>query len=529
MSFHGTSVVAGFWANRGNGATWRATEPATGRELEPAFEEAGLVEITAAVASAEAAAEGFAAATPGARADLLEAIAEEIEKLGEPLLERCRSESGLPASRIAGERGRTCAQLRTFAAIVREGSWVDARIDTAIPDRQPAPRPELRRMLRAIGPVAVFGASNFPLAFSVAGGDTAAALAAGCPVVVKAHPAHPGTSELVAEAIVAALARCGLDPRIFSMVHGGAKVGLDLVKQPGLRAVGFTGSTRAGRALMDAAASRPVPIPVFAEMSSVNPLIVTAGALAQRSEAISEGLVNSFTLGTGQFCTKPGIVFIPDGPAGVGFAGSVGSRTVAAQPGLFLTPGIRTNFASGLSTLGTIPNVNLKRGAIDSGPGLSGRAAVAITDAATFLKEPRLADEVFGPVALLVRVRSTDELLACLKSMPGQLTATIHATDGEADEVRRLAAALASLVGRIIFNGFPTGVEVAPAMTHGGPYPASSDSRFTSVGTAAILRFARPVTYQGFPEALLPDALRNANPLEIMRTLEGRLTREPLR
>jgi NADP-dependent aldehyde dehydrogenase len=405
---------------------------------------------------------------------------------------------------------------------------VDARIDTALPDRQPIPRPDLRRMLVPIGPVVVFGASNFPLAFSVAGGDTASALAAGCPVIVKAHPAHPGTSELVASAIVRAITACGLPDATFSMLHGGVELSHALVRHPLTRAVGFTGSHTAGRALFDTAAARPEPIPVFAEMSSVNPVFLLPGALRERGAQIAEGLKNSVTMGVGQFCTKPGIVFATGGPELQSFAAELAKKIEAAAPGTMLHAGICKHFQEGTDSLAKVPGVTpLATSDAEPDPARTqGGAAVFATDLENFLQRPLLHEEVFGPVALIVDVPEALALSRAASALTGQLTATVHATPEDIAAHADLFAILERKAGRLLINGFPTGVEVAPAMNHGGPYPATTDARFTSVGTAAIERFARPVCWQNFPASALPVELQNANPRGLMRLVNGKLTRE---
>ncbi len=526
---HGKSLIAGQPTDAGS-TTCRARNPATGAELEPEFREATAGEAARAVDAAADAFAEYGARPPEERARFLEAIAAEIEALGETLIERTMSETGLPAARIAGERARTCGQLRLFAELVREGSWVDARIDTALPERQPAPRPDIRRMLKPIGPVVVFGASNFPLAFSTAGGDTASALAAGCPVVVKAHPAHPGSGELVAGAIAHAAAQCGVPPGVFSFVHGGAAIGVALVQHPATAAVGFTGSHAAGRALFDAANSRQKPIPMFAEMSSVNPVFVLPHALAERGEAIAQGLLASFTLGVGQFCTKPGLVFALRGAAMDTFVDKLAGAVQQAASGTMLTTGIRAAFERARADVRAVEGV---RGVSSSTAASAAGAtpalpSVALTSAARFLAEPSLAHEVFGPFVLVIGCDDADEMLACAKALDGQLTATLHGTEADLAAAGALLEAVESRAGRVIVNGFPTGVEVSPAMHHGGPYPATTDVRFTSVGTAAILRFARPVCYQGFPDALLPAELKNANPRNLLRTVNGAPTRDRL-
>ncbi len=481
------------------------------------FPDTTPADLAAACAAAAAAFPLYAALAPAARAAFLEKIADELLALGDPLLETAGRETNLPRARLEGERARTCGQLRLFAALVREGSWVDARIDPALPDRKPLPRPDLRRMLRPLGPVAVFGASNFPLAFSVAGGDTASALAAGNPVVVKAHPAHPATSALAGAAVTRAVAACGLPAGTFALVHGaGPDVGLALVRAPEIAAVGFTGSQRAGRALFDAAAARPSPIPVFAEMSSANPVFVLPGALRERGAALAEGLAGSFTLGVGQFCTKPGLVVGVASPEWDAFGAALAARARAVPAAPMLHPGIAENFARGVAAVS----------AVEWLAGAPGPAYVARTDAATFLATPALAHEVFGPFTLLITARDAAELRSLAAALEGQLTATLHGTPEDLAAAADLAALLAHKAGRVLCNGFPTGVEVAPAMQHGGPYPATTDTRFTSVGTAAIFRFARPVCYQNFPDALLPAALQNANPLGLLRLVDGQPTRD---
>ncbi len=485
---------------------------------------ASLNDVQAAMTAAAAAAEPLAHTTGQARAAFLEHIADEIMGLGDTLIERAHAETALPAARLTGERARSVNQLKMFAAAARDGSWVDARIDRALPDRQPLPRPDLRRMKRPLGPVVVFGSSNFPLAFSVAGGDTASALCTGNPVVVKAHRAHPGTSELVAGAIQRAVAACGLPAGTFSMLHGeGSVIGIALVKHPATRAVGFTGSRAAGRALCDAAAARPDPIPVFAEMSSLNPVFLLPGALADRSGEIAKGFVASMTLGVGQFCTKPGLVFGVAGALLDAFAASVAEAVAATPPASMLTTDIRNAFEHGRDSLGAEAGATVVARAASAIDAAQTQAAAIVmeTDAATFLARPQLAEEVFGPFSLVVKAESTAQLEALARRLEGQLTATIHATTEDLSTASDLLASLATKAGRLIVNGWPTGVEVCHAMQHGGPWPATSDARFTSVGTAALERFIRPVCYQDVPQSLLPDALKDGNPLGIMRMVEG--------
>jgi NADP-dependent aldehyde dehydrogenase len=530
MSLHGKSIIAGKPAET-SGRAFRAISPLDSSELEPAFHESPPEDVNRALSLAEEAFATYRHVGAEARAAFLERIAEEILALGEALPERANLETGLPLDRLSGERARTVGQLRLFAEVIREGSWVDARIDPALPDRKPLPRPDLRRMLLPLGPVVVFGSSNFPLAFSVAGGDTASALAAGNPVIVKAHRAHPGTSEMVAGAIVRAAEKCGLPHGVFTMLHGaGSEIGIALVKHPFTRAAGFTGSRVAGRALFDAAAARPDPIPVFAEMSSLNPLFILPGALRERGAQIAEGLKNSVTLGVGQFCTKPGLIFGLGGTEFESFAETFSEAIRNSRPATMLHPGICRSFHDGLAAMHKVPGV-VAMAASDVEPQSElthGEPTVFGTDAENFLRHTELHEEVFGPYTLLVDARTYTDLLRVAHRLEGQLTATIHGTPEDLANATDLVAILERKAGRLIMNSFPTGVEVAPAMNHGGPYPATTDERFTSVGTAAIQRFARPVCYQAFPENALPPELQSANPRVIMRQVNGKLTREPL-
>lgn len=529
MTLHGKSIIAGGTGQAG-GKTFRGVNPATSHPLEPEFHEASAAEVERAMSAAAEAFTNYRSSPGAERAQLLEAIATEIESMGDTLLQRANAETGLPLPRITGERARTCAQLRLFAQLAREGSWVDARIDPAMPDRSPLPRPDLRRMLIPLGPVVVFGSSNFPLAFSVAGGDTASALAAGCTVIVKAHRAHPGTSELVAKAVTRAVAACGLPPGIFSLIHGGgATTGIAMVKHPATAAVGFTGSHTAGRALFDAAASRPHPIPVFAEMSSINPVFLLPEAVRVRGGAIAQGLMGSVTLGVGQFCTKPGLVFVQQGRDTETFLEKLADAVRTAPCGTMLTSGIRDSFVESRGKITAIAGVTtLASGTAADATLTQAETSVARTTAEKFLAEPTLATEAFGPFTLVVVAENAGELAACAAALEGQLTATVHGTASDLAGARALIATLEQKVGRIVVNGFPTGVEVCPAMNHGGPYPATTDVRFTSVGTAAIFRFARPICYQALADDLLPPALQNANPLGLVRLVNGAPTRDPL-
>jgi alpha-ketoglutaric semialdehyde dehydrogenase len=530
MILHGRSIIAGQLASNG-ARTFQPIAPAGGEKLAPPFHECSIADVDRALHEAEEAFGSFRRSTAAARAALLDRIADEIVALGDALLERCHRETGLPLDRLTGERARTCGQLKLFASVVREGSWCDARIDTALPDRAPIAKPDLRRVLLPIGPVIVFGSSNFPLAFSVAGGDTASALAAGCPVVVKAHRAHPGTSEMVAGAVASAVEASGLPPGVFSMLHGaGAEIGIALVRHPLARGAGFTGSRVAGRALFDAAAARPDPIPVFAEMSSLNPLLVLPGALRERGGKIAEGLRGSVTLGVGQFCTKPGLVFGIGGAEFEKFAEDFGRLMAAAMPATMLHPGICHAFHEGIAAFEKIPGVvRVAESDADADRARTqGEPTVFATDAENFAARPELHEEIFGPFTLLVSAKNAGDLAAALRSLEGQLTATLHGTAMDLAEYADLLRLLERKAGRLVINGFPTGVEVCPSMHHGGPYPATTDERFTSVGTAAIQRWARPVCYQNFPPDALPPELIDGNPRAIMRMVNGSLTRDPV-
>ena len=530
MPLHGKSLLNGTPTTT-RARTFRAASPLDSRELDPVFHESPLADVDHALSLAEDAFGTYRCTTAAQRAAFLECIAEKILALGDDLLQRAHLETGLPLDRLTGERGRTVGQLRLFAEIVREGSWADARIDTALPDRKPLPRVDLRRMLVPLGPVVVFGSSNFPLAFSVAGGDTASALAAGNPVIVKAHRAHPGTSEMVASAIASAVEASGLPGGVFSMLHGaGAEIGIALVRHPLTRAAGFTGSRTAGRALFDAACARPDPIPVFAEMSSLNPIFILPGALRERTPQLVEGLKNSVTMGVGQFCTKPGLVFGLGGSDFEKFAEAFGTAITSATPATMLTSGICRSYHRGLEAMDKVPGI-VTLALSDTAPAAEkthGEPAVYATDAATFLGRPELHEEVFGPYTMLVDAPTFTDLLQIAHRLEGQLTATLHGTAEDLAIAEDLIAILERKAGRLIVNGFPTGVEVCPAMNHGGPYPATTDERFTSVGTAAILRFARPVCYQNFPASALPPELADANPSGLMRLVNGQLTRAPL-
>ncbi|MBK4721006.1 aldehyde dehydrogenase (NADP(+)) [Azospirillum sp. YIM DDC1] len=519
-------MLIGVESHRGRNGEIRAIDPSTGAALDPAFGGGGAAEVDRACQLAWDAFDRFRETAPEDRAVFLEAVARNILDLGDELIVRAVAESGLPRARLEGERGRTVGQLRLFAAVVREGSWIGARIDPALPERAPLPRPDLRQRRIPLGPVAVFGASNFPLAFSVAGGDTASAFAAGCPVVVKAHSAHPGTSELVGRAVQAAVAECGLPEGVFSLIFGaGTSVGTALVADPRIKAVGFTGSRRGGVALMEVAAKRPEPIPVYAEMSSINPAFLLPAALAARAEALGRGFVASLTLGAGQFCTNPGILLAVDGPDLDRFVAAAVEALGGSAAPTMLTPGIHAAFDAGVAALADNALVaTLARGLDGDGPNQC-RAALFATTADAFLDDPSLREEVFGSASLLIRCPDLESLRAVAERLDGQLTATLQMDAADAGAAAALLPTLERKAGRILANGWPTGVEVCHAMVHGGPFPATSDSRTTSVGTAAIERFLRPVCYQDIPAGLLPESLRDGNPLGLWRRVDGALGR----
>ncbi|RPJ00351.1 MAG: aldehyde dehydrogenase (NADP(+)) [Chloroflexi bacterium] len=526
----GQNLIAGQWSAQGDD-TFFSVNPRTRAENPIRFFDATTEEIDQAVRSAAQAFVTLRQSSAETLARFLDTTADEIEKLGSALIETADAETALGAPRLESERGRTTAQLRLFARLLREGSYVEAIIDTAQPDRKPAPRPDIRRMLIPLGPVGVFGASNFPLAFGAAGGDTASAFAAGCPVIVKAHPGHPGTSELVARAIQMAGERCDFPPGFFSMVQGSSvNVGQTLVTHPQLEAVGFTGSLRGGRALFDAAAQRPRPIPVYAEMGSVNPIVITPNALKARGEAIAEGLVNSVTLGTGQFCTKPGLVFVVDDAESRSLIGHVSGLMDQRQPGVLLNQAVLTHLSDQVEKTLASGSVT-QRTAAASIPSESFcfPNTVLQTTSESFIRDESLQAEHFGPVTLFVMCPTLDDLVAAVDALHANLTAAVHAEDEDLTLAGALFSRLREKVGRLIWNGFPTGVEVVYAMQHGGPYPATTAPHTTSVGLTAIKRFMRPVAFQNMPDALLPDALKDANPLHIWRMVDHKLTRDPIR
>lgn len=519
----GRSLI-GFREGTGSGEPLYARDPKTGQRLQPAFIPATEEEVDGAVQLAANAFKTYNRKTGRERGAFLRKIAEKIEAISGDIVERAAQETALPVARLQSETARTCNQLRLFAQVAEEGSWVNARIDHAEPDRKPLPKPEIRSLMRPLGPVVVFGASNFPLAFSVAGGDTASALAAGNTVVVKAHAAHPGTGELVGRALQEAARECGMPEGVFSLLFGhGSQIGTALMKHALIRAGGFTGSRAAGRVLMDVAASRPEPIPFYAEMSSTNPVFILPGALRERGQAIASGLHASFTLGAGQFCTKPGLVFLENGTEADRFTSKLGELVTGTPHFHLLTEVIHSSYGSAITKRKAESAVRLLAEKKPSGAeGFCAHPAVFETDAASFVGSS-LDAEIFGPTTLLVRHSNRDQVLEIARSLEGHLTATIHGTEQDLRDFADLIAILETKVGRLIFNGFPTGVEVTHAMVHGGPYPSTSDGRSTSVGSQAIFRFTRLVCYQGFPDSALPEELKEANPLGIWRMVDGNM------
>ncbi|RKP43420.1 aldehyde dehydrogenase (NADP(+)) [Trinickia fusca] len=525
MQITGDMLIGGT-AVRGTAGTLRAFDPARNSDIEPAFGAGDAGDVERACRLAHEAFDPFRTAPLETRARLLEAIGERILALGDALIERAHAESALPKGRLEGERARTINQLKLFATLVREGRWLDATLDSAQPERKPLPRPDLRLQKIPVGPVAVFGASNFPLAFSVAGGDTASALAAGCPVVVKAHPAHLGTSELVGRAIQQAVAECGLPAGVFALVVGaGNAIGEALVGHPVIKAVGFTGSRGGGIALMNIAARRREPIPVYAEMSSINPCFVMPGALATRAEAIANGFVESLTLGVGQFCTNPGLVVVLEGPHLQMFVDTAAKALEKKGAQTMLTAGIASAYRSGVAQRAATNGVKRVGEGTASEAQHAALPSLFTTTQRQFLAEPVLEDEIFGPTSLIVTCANVDEMIKLAEHLEGQLTATLHIEREDYALTRKLLPTLERKAGRILANGFSTGVEVAHAMVHGGPFPATSDPRTTSVGALAIERFLRPVCYQDLPADLLPDAVQDANPLGLWRLRDGSLER----
>ena len=508
---------------------FRTFDPKLNLETPWEFIEATEHEIDRAVTLAWEAFNEFQDISGKQKAQFLRAIATNIEALGDDLIDAYCQETGLPEGRAKGERGRTCFQLRTFADLVEEGSWVNATIDTALPNREPMPKPDLRKMSIPIGPIAVFGASNFPLAYSTAGGDTASALASGCPVVVKSHPMHAGTGELVASAIVKAVKEHGMPNGVFSNLNSsGIEVGQQLVKHPKIKGVGFTGSIPGGRALFDMASKRDEPIPVFAEMGSINPVVLLPNELEQKGKEWAKTYASSITLGTGQFCTNPGLIFGIEGEHLNGFIQTLSEEIIKIEPSCMLNPGIISRYESNKEKMLSEPNVSVSADFEGSIAVNHARQAVVTVDGTNFLENPRLHQEVFGPFSMVVGCKNEIELQKIIAGLEGQLTGTIISEENEIGSFKGVINAMQNRVGRLIFNGVPTGVEVCPAMQHGGPYPASTDSRFGAVGIHAIQRWVRPISYQSWPKNLLPNELKDNNPLNIERMVNGKTTKEAI-
>ena len=525
----GQNIVAGQVVANG-AATFEAVNPATGKNTQYTFHEATLASVDEAVTAAAEAFEFLRHTSTEERAKLLDAIAAEIEALGDDLLETANEETALGLPRLTGERGRTTGQLRAFANLLREGSYIDAIIDTAQPDRQPAPRPDIRRMSFPIGAVAVFTPNNFPFAFGVPGGDTASALAAGCPVIVKGHPSHPATNELFANAINRAIEKTNFPAGTFSLIQGASiEVGQHLVKHPDLRAVAFTGSFKGGRAIFDTAAQRPHPIPVYAEMGSINPVVLLPDAIKQGGETLAENLVGSITLGSGQFCTNPGLIFVLDNDDSRTFIETVSQKMNAKPAGTLLNRGVKKHLQVNVAATMGKESVQVKTGGKPiEDERICYQNTVMQTSAQAFIQDHDLQREHFGPVTLFVLCESLDEMKEAFHTIEGNLTATIHATDNELKTAAKLFDILREKAGRLLLNGFPTGVEVVHAMVHGGPYPATTAPGTTSVGMTAIRRFLRPVAFQNMPDAILPDALKDANPLNIWRIVDNVHTKDAI-
>ncbi|MFK5890359.1 MAG: aldehyde dehydrogenase (NADP(+)) [Flavobacteriaceae bacterium] len=519
----------GFTQSAKGNITFKTFNPQKNSENDSLFYKATSQEINDACFLATEAFKTFKKTSGSQKAAFLNAIADEILALDDKLIKTYRSESGLPEGRAQGERGRTVFQLRSFANLVTEGSWVDASIDTAIPDRKPLPKVDLRKILVPLGPVVVFGASNFPLAYSTAGGDTAAAFAAGCPVIVKSHPMHAGTGELIAQAITKAAKRTGMPDGVFSNLNSsGIEVGVQLVKHPQVKAIGFTGSVGGGRTLYNLAAQRPEPIPVFAEMGSVNPVILMPKAAQSQAEKWGTTLAKSITLGSGQFCTNPGLILGIKGVDLNHFITTLANEIVKIEPSCMLHPNIIGAFEDKKESALSQKGVKKVTGFSNSVSPNYGRQIVTTVEGETFLNNPTLHQEVFGPFSMVVQCEDLRQLETLISQLEGQLTGSLLADNTELLAHNSLVEALQNRVGRLIFNGVPTGVEVCPSMQHGGPYPASTDSRFTAVGIHSIKRWVRPVTFQNWPDEALPDALKNENPLGILRTLNGEISRDKI-
>ncbi|WP_408698184.1 aldehyde dehydrogenase (NADP(+)) [Acinetobacter baumannii] len=522
-------MLIGYKSVFGRNGVQHAFNPITNTEIiEPQFGLGGTIEVEQAASLAAAAFDVYRDIPLTQRAVFLETIADEIIHLGDTLIERAHAETGLPIARLQGERTRTVGQLHLFAQVVRDGRFLSATIDTAIPQRQPLPRSDIRLSKVPLGPVVVFGASNFPLAFSVAGGDTASALAAGNSVIVKAHSAHLGTSELVGRAIQKAAQKTGMPEGVFSLLIGaGNEIGKALVAHPAIKAVGFTGSRQGGLSIQRIANERHEPIPVYAEMSSINPVFLLPLALSNRAEAIGQAFIDSLTLGAGQFCTNPGLILAIDGPDLQRFIKAVSVAVKKKSAQTMLTRGIHKTYQTAISQINSISEVKqIASGLEKNGQNNAAQAFLYLTDAQKFLQQPALQSEIFGPAAIIIKVKDLNEMIQVAEYIEGQLTATLQLDLADHENARKLIPILERKVGRILVNGFPTGVEVCHAMVHGGPFPSTSNAMHTSVGSSAIERFLRPVCYQDFPDSLLPKALQNNNPLGFWRLINGEITKQ---
>ena len=528
MKITGEQIIGYSYSKQGKNSFY-GINPVTDKKLQTVFYDATSDEIDMAVRFADKAFRIYKKKTSFEKAKYLDKIADEIMALDDELIHLCIEETALTEDRLISERSRTVNQLKLFAELIREGSWVDARIDTAIADRKPSPKPDIRQMQIPLGPIAIFGSSNFPLAFSVAGGDTASALAAGCTVIVKANPAHPGTSEIVGRAIIKAAYETNMPEGIFSLLQGKSpEVGMNIVNHPLIKAISFTGSYNAGKAIYDAAVKRPEPIPVYAEMGSTNPVFLLPNALKKNSKTIAQELINSFTLGVGQFCTNPGIVIIIKSKESDEFTNILKEKLSNVPPGTMLTKKIKETFEKGIDRLSKINDVHIIAKGKESKNHNESTAYVLQSNVKTLMKNPQLAMEVFGPSTVIINAENENELLKLAKNLKGHLTSSIICTSDDLQKYYELIEILKDKVGRLIINGFPTGVEVCHSMHHGGPFPATTNISFTSVGTASIKRFVRPLCFQNFPQLLLPDELKNKNPLNIWRLVNDKFTKDKI-
>jgi NADP-dependent aldehyde dehydrogenase len=525
MNITGKNFI-GYTISAAGTNSFQTVNPATGQSLPGQFYLITEQEATAVAAKAAAAFKIYSKKSAEEKAVFLDTIADEITAAGDDLINRAMEETGLPNARLTGERARTTGQLKMFAKLLREGSWIDARIDTAIPTRMPLPKPDLRHMLIPVGPVMVFGASNFPFAYSAAGGDTASALAAGCPVILKAHPLHAGTDEMVAQAIISAAKKTNMPDGVFSLVFSDEKTAIQLVKDTAVKAIGFTGSRKGGMAIFNAAVNREEPIPVYAEMSAVNPVILMPAAVAANATGIAQNFAGSVTMGVGQFCTNPGLVFMVDDSNAKTFLNSLSESIEKAAPATMLSKNICTAYTDGIEKLKSMAALSAQSALPAQSDKTEAAPCIFTVAQKDFIANKNLSHEVFGPVSLIVLCQTVDEICQALQNLEGQLTATVHASADDEKYLQPVIDLMKEKAGRILFGGFPTGVEVCDAMVHGGPFPATTDARSTSVGTAAILRFVRPVAYQNFPQQLLPEALKNENSLNILRLVNGTFSRD---